>query len=177
MKRVHIPNIGPNAENIPVAVAVAIREAKAIGSDTITLITPVKDNLDSIVLGDFLGRDIAKRLMKGGSVALGDYGVNLTHESTATMQKKRRARIGLAFYVPGRDSATRSTRIRLPNLRPMAGQRRCGMGAEVECRNSRRVNGGCRGRSARWRRYGPQESHRMCKPFNTTEASVRQGAR
>lgn len=99
MKRVHIPNIGPNAENIPVAVAVAIREAKAIGSDTITLITPVKDNLDSIVLGDFLGRDIAKRLMKGGSVALGDYGVNLTHESTATMQKKRRARIGLAFYV------------------------------------------------------------------------------
>jgi CBS domain-containing protein len=99
MKRIHIPNMGPKSENIPIAVAVAIREAKTLGSDAITLITPVKDNLDSIVLGDFLGRDVAKRLMKGGTVALGNCGVSLTHESTATMQKKHRARIGLAFYV------------------------------------------------------------------------------
>lgn len=99
MKRIHIPNMGQNAENIPIAFTVAIREAKALGSDTITLITPVKDNLDSIVLGDFLGRDVAKRLMKGGTVALGDCGVSLMHESTATAQKKCRARIGLAFYV------------------------------------------------------------------------------
>jgi len=99
MKRIHIPNMGPNTANIPVAVAVAIRESKALGSDSVTLITPVKDNLDSIVLGDFLGRDAAKRLMKGSTVALGDYGVSLTHESVATMQKKRRASIGLAFYV------------------------------------------------------------------------------
>lgn len=99
MKRIHIPNIGPNTANIPLAIAMAIRESKALGSDSITLITPVKDDLDSIVLGDFLGRDAAKRLMKGGTVALGDYGVSLTHESVATMQKMRRASIGLAFYV------------------------------------------------------------------------------
>lgn len=91
--------MGPSTENIPTAIAIAIRECKTLGCDTVALITPVKDNLDNIVLGDFLGRDVAKRLMKGDTVALGNYGISLTHESVATMQKKRQARVGLAFYV------------------------------------------------------------------------------
>jgi hypothetical protein len=100
MKRIHVPNMGSNTENIPVAINVASRECRALGCDTFTLITPKRNDLDSTtVLGRFLGRDVSKRLKKGDPVALDNYGVSLTHESVATMQKKRRARLGLAFYV------------------------------------------------------------------------------
>lgn len=91
--------MGADSNNVKSAVAVAIREAKALGLDIITLITSVKNNLDRIVLGEFLGRDVAKHLMKGASVALGNYDISFTHESIATMKKKHRAQIGLAFYV------------------------------------------------------------------------------
>lgn len=99
MKRIHIPNMGPDASTIPTAIAVGVRECKEADSAELTLITPVKNNLDSIVIGEFLGCDVAKRLMKGDRVAIGDHGVSLTHHSVSTVQKTRTPSVGLAFYV------------------------------------------------------------------------------
>lgn len=99
MKRIHIPNMGPDQSNIPKAIAVGLREAIAWNSKNLTLITPTKDNLDSIVVGEFLGRDVSRRLMKNESVSVGDHGVSLTHESVSTVQKGRTPQVGLAFYV------------------------------------------------------------------------------
>jgi len=99
MKRIHIPNMGPDTATIPTAIAIGVRECKQANSAELTLITPVKNNLDTIVIGDFLGRDVAKRLMKGNRIAIGDQGVSLTHHSVSTVQKARTPSIGLAFYV------------------------------------------------------------------------------
>ena len=99
MKRIHIPNMGPDTSNIPTAIAIGVRECKQAGTTELALITPVKDNLDSIVVGEFLGRDVSKRLMKGDKIKVGDHGVSLTHHSVASVQKTRTPSVGLAFYV------------------------------------------------------------------------------
>src|SRR2546425_11658413 len=99
MKRIHVPNMGPDAGTIPKAIAIGIRECEAIGAGALTIITPAKNNLDSIVIGDFLGRDVAKSLMKGDSVPVRDRGVELRHESVATVRKIAAPKVGLAFYV------------------------------------------------------------------------------
>jgi hypothetical protein len=99
MKRIHVPNMGPDAGTIPKAIAIGIRECEAIGAGALTIITPAKNNLDSIVIGDFLGHDVAKSLMKGDSVPVGDRGVELRHESVATVRKIAAPKVGLAFYV------------------------------------------------------------------------------
>lgn len=99
MKRIHIPNMGPNRDTIPTAIAIGVKEAKAIGADQVMLITPAKNNLDTIVVGEFLGTDVSKRLMKGQNVAVGNHGVTLSHESVSTAAKKSAPAVGLAFYV------------------------------------------------------------------------------
>ena len=99
MKRIHIPNEGPDPETVPKALAIGLRECKQIGSSELALITSVKDGLDSDVVGKFLGPDVAKRLMQGKKVAVGDHGVSLTHHSVATVQKATVPAVGLAFYV------------------------------------------------------------------------------
>lgn len=99
MKRIHIPNMGPDTSNIPTAIAVGLRECKLADTTELTLITPAKDNLDSIVVGEFLGKDVSKRLMKGEKIKIGDHGVSLIHHSVATIQKTRTPSVALAFYV------------------------------------------------------------------------------
>ena len=99
MKRIHIPNMGPDTSTIPTAIALGVRECKQAGAAELTLITPVKNNLDSIGIGKFLGRDVAKRLMKGDRIPIGDQGASLTHHSVSTVQKARTPSVGLAFYV------------------------------------------------------------------------------
>jgi hypothetical protein len=99
MKRIHIPNMGPNTSSIPTAISIGVRECKQAGTSELVLITPVKDNLDSIVVGEFLGRDVSKRLMKGDKIKVGDHGVSLTHHSVASVQKTRTPSVGLAFYI------------------------------------------------------------------------------
>lgn len=99
MKRIHIPNMGPDTSNIPTAIAVGVRECKLAGSKELALITPAKDNLDSIVVGEFLGRNVAKSLMKGARIPIGDHGVSLAHHSVSTVQKTRTPSVGLVFYV------------------------------------------------------------------------------
>ena len=99
MKRIHIPNMGPDPSTIPTAFAVGVRECKQAGSNELSLITPLKNNLDSTVVGEFLGLDVAKRLMKGDLIAMGDFGVSLTHHSVSTVQKTKTPLVGLVFYV------------------------------------------------------------------------------
>ena len=91
--------MGPDTSNIPTAIAIGVRECKQAGTTELVLITPVKDNLNSIVVGEFLGRDVSKRLMKGDKIKVGDHGVSLTHHSVASVQKTRTPSVGLAFYV------------------------------------------------------------------------------
>lgn len=99
MKRIHIPKMGPDTSNIPTAIAVGVRECKQTGTTELTLITPVKDNLDSIVVGEYLGRDVSKRLMKGDKIKIGDHGVSLAYHSVSSIQKTKTPSVGLAFYV------------------------------------------------------------------------------
>lgn len=99
MKRIHIPNMGPDPSSIPTAIAIGVRECKQAGTTELALITPIKDNLDSIMVGEFLGRDVAKRLMKGDKIKVGNHGVSLTHHSVSSVQKARTPSVGLAFYV------------------------------------------------------------------------------
>src|SRR3989339_425712 len=99
MKRIHVPNMGPDPVVVPKAFAIGLRECKAFSSAVLTIITPVKDNLDSIVIGDVLGRDAAKKLMKGYKVPIGDHGVSFRHESVSTVQKCATPRVAIAFYV------------------------------------------------------------------------------
>ena len=99
MKRIHIPNMGPDTSTIHTAIAIGVHECKQTGTADLTLITPVKNNLDTIAIGDFLGQDVAKRLMKGDRIVIGNYGVSLNHHSVSTIQKIRTPSIGLAFYV------------------------------------------------------------------------------
>lgn len=99
MKRIHIPNCGPDPSNIPTAIATGVRECKLTGTTELTLITPAKDNLDAIVIGEHLGKEVSKRLMKGDKIKIGDQGVSLLHHSVSTVQKARTPSVGLAFYV------------------------------------------------------------------------------
>lgn len=100
MKRIHIPNKGPDKGNIPKAIAIGIREASSLKCKNVTIITSAKDNLDSIMVGEFLGRGVSRRLLKNESVRLGDHDVSLTHESVSTVQKKRAPQVGLHSTSP-----------------------------------------------------------------------------
>lgn len=91
--------MGPDTTMIPTAIAVGVRECKLASATELTLITPVKNNLDAIVIGEFLGRDVAKRLMKGDRIPIEDQGVSLSHHSVSTVQKARKPSVGLAFHV------------------------------------------------------------------------------
>jgi hypothetical protein len=102
MKRIHLPNMGPDQNNVPTAIAIGIRECKAMGIKQMTLITPLK-NLDNIVIGKLLGDAASKQLMKGNSIPIDDYGISLTYESVSTVQKIRTPQVGLAFYVSTKD--------------------------------------------------------------------------
>jgi hypothetical protein len=97
MKRIHIPNMGPNEGNVTTAIAAAMKECREIGATEIALITPLKNNLDTIVVGQVLGEAASKRLMKGNAVA--DHGISLVHHSTATVANTETPQVGLAFYV------------------------------------------------------------------------------
>jgi len=99
MKRIHLPNMGPVTGNIPKAIGAAVKECQSIGAQEVALITPLKNNLDTLVIGEFLGEAVAKRLMKGESIPIGKEGVSLIHGSVATITKGRPPRVGLAFYV------------------------------------------------------------------------------
>lgn len=89
--------MGPDPDNLPIAFAVGVRECRSLGAKELTIITPVSNNLDSIVVGEFLGQDASKRLMKGEKVPMGETGVRLTHKSTRTIGQA--TKVGLAFYV------------------------------------------------------------------------------
>lgn len=91
--------MGATPENIPTALKIGIRECIALNSGILTIITPLRDNLHRGALGDFLGHNATKRLMKGGTVLLDKTRVVLAHESVATIKKKDNGRVGLAFYV------------------------------------------------------------------------------
>lgn len=99
MKRIHLPNMGPDIKNVPVAIAIGVRECKILACDRIAIITPMKSGLDSTILGEFLGPDVAKQLMRGAAIPIGAHGVSLIHESVATIQKIQTPRVGLAFYL------------------------------------------------------------------------------
>lgn len=103
MNRIYIPNMGPNLSTIPVALTIGIRECKLCGSDQLTLITSLKNNLDSIVVGEFLGEDVCKKLMQGERISIGDHGIALSHESVSTLQKHKTPKVGLAFYISKKD--------------------------------------------------------------------------
>ena len=103
MNRILLPNRGPDIDKVPVAIALGIRECKRVGADTLTIVTPAKNNLDSIVVGDFLGDAVAKKLMKGNRVMVGNEGVALEHESVAAAVKKHSLRVAVAFYVSAED--------------------------------------------------------------------------
>ena len=45
----------------------------------------IKDNLDSIVVEEFLGTDVSKHLMKGDKIKVGDHGISPTHHSVASV--------------------------------------------------------------------------------------------
>ena len=101
MERIYLPNMGPNTDSIPIALALGIRECNRHHSAILTLVTPLKDNLDSIIIGEFLGEAVSKRLIKGEEVPLtGDVeGISLKHESMATVQRHQTPDVVLAFYL------------------------------------------------------------------------------
>jgi hypothetical protein len=101
MKRIHIPNHGPDEGNVTTGIATALNECQEIGATQIVLITPVRDNLDSIIIGRILGEPAAKRLMKGGVISIADSEVEIIHHSMTTAVKARNLRVGLVFYVSG----------------------------------------------------------------------------
>lgn len=103
MKRIHIPNRGPDQLKVPIAIAIGIKECKNLGTDGLALITPLKDNLDSIVVGAFLGSDVSRRLMKGAKIPIGDHGVSISHYSVSTVLRSPSPRVGLAFYVSSKN--------------------------------------------------------------------------
>jgi hypothetical protein len=103
MKRIHIPNMGPDKSKIPTAIAIGIRECKNVGISDLILITPLKNNLDSIVVGEFLGGDVSKRLMKGEKIPIGNGGASISHHSVSTILKCAAPKIGLVFYVSSED--------------------------------------------------------------------------
>jgi hypothetical protein len=99
MKRIHIPNMGPNEGNVTTAIAAAMKECREISATEVTLITPLKNNLDMLVVGHVLREAASKQLMKGLPVTIGDHGINLIHHSTSTVAKTRTPKVGLAFYL------------------------------------------------------------------------------
>jgi hypothetical protein len=102
MKRIHIPNMGPVDGNVTTAIAAAIKECQSMGASEVALITPIKNNLDTIIVGQVLGEAASKRLMKGDVVSVANTGIGLTHHSVGTVAKAKSLQVGLAFYVsPG----------------------------------------------------------------------------
>lgn len=103
MKRIHIPNMGPDKSKISTAIAIGVRECKNAGTSDLMLITPLKNNLDSIVVGEFLGMDVSKRLMKGDKIPIANSGAFLSHHSVSTILKCASPKIALVFYVSTED--------------------------------------------------------------------------
>lgn len=103
MKRIHIPNMGPDKSKISTAIAIGVRECKNSGTRDLSLITPLKNNLDSIVVGEFFGVDVSKRLMKGEKIPIGHSGLSISHYSVSTILKCAAKKIGLVFYVSNED--------------------------------------------------------------------------
>jgi hypothetical protein len=103
MRRIHLPNTGPDTEKISVAFALGLKEAQNLGCAEIALITPVKDNLDAIVVGEFLGQEASRKLMKGHAIPIGQSGVSIIHGSVASIQKEKISSVGIAFYVSSAD--------------------------------------------------------------------------
>lgn len=102
MKRIHIPNMGAERNNFLTAIEIGTRECNIIGVKQMTLITPQK-NLNTIDIGRLLGDAVSKKLMKGNSIPIDNYGINLTYESVSTIQKITTPQVGLAFYVSTKD--------------------------------------------------------------------------
>lgn len=99
MKRVHIPNTGPDQSKISMAIEIGLKECKNTETNHLILITPLKDNLESIAVGEFLGADVSKRLMKGEKVPVGENGITISHHSISTIKNCTAPKIGIVFYV------------------------------------------------------------------------------
>lgn len=98
MKRIMLPNMGPDMDKIPTAFALGVKECQRVESDVLTIVTPQK-NLDSIVVGEYLGKAASKTLMKGQQFPVSQVGLLFEYESVATAVKKASAKVGVAFYV------------------------------------------------------------------------------
>lgn len=103
MKRIYIPSCGHDDNKVKMAIAVGLRECKNCGGRELSLITPVKDNLDTITVGKVLGRQTARRLMKGKRVTCQGTGVRLSHDSIRTVQQGRVGEVGIAIYLAEKD--------------------------------------------------------------------------
>ena len=100
MKKIHVPNAGPDDTNVKKALAVGIKQCESANCGSLTIITPLKD-LDRTIVGKVLGDAATKKLMKGESVKA--LGIELHYESVATVQKVATPKVGLVFYAPAKD--------------------------------------------------------------------------
>ncbi len=102
MKRICLPNQGPDTKNSQRAVALAIRECEALKVKEFTLVVAAKNNFESTVIGQFLGRS-AKKLVKGDLVPVDTAGNKVRLESVATMVKEHSAKVVLALHLTPAD--------------------------------------------------------------------------
>ena len=98
MRRIHIPNMGPDTSNIPKAIALGLKLCEEVEASELTLVMPSKGNLSTTVVGEFLGEAASKRLMAGETVTVRG-SVSLWCESAKTLKKRGEPDVVLAFYI------------------------------------------------------------------------------
>ena len=103
MKKILIPNHGPNQETLSLAINKAIEECENFECNNFILVTPKKDNLESLYITTHLGRDNAKTLKKGGKVFIEGTNIFITHESSRTVESNSHNTIALAMHIPAKD--------------------------------------------------------------------------
>ena len=102
MRRIYIPNIGPNPENVKEAYTHGLMKCAELGIKELTIVVPIRGSPPDIVAEDFFGRAAARMLAKGEAVHVTE-GIYVRCESVKTLSKRREPLAVLAFYVPLED--------------------------------------------------------------------------
>jgi hypothetical protein len=97
MKRILLPNAGPNLRNTQMATAIGIAECEKLGIQDFTVVVATTQNFESTEIGKLLGKS-AEKLAKGEAIEVDSAGHKVQLGSVATIQQSP-ARVVIALHL------------------------------------------------------------------------------
>jgi len=97
MRRILIPNEGPNSDNVIKGFGVAFKTCRDLGVQELTVVVPHKGAFPRTAIGELLGEKAAERLLEGDSIPTQDIIVHC--ETIRTLTKADVPNTALVFYL------------------------------------------------------------------------------